>query len=103
MIIAENLNFNVTGREHIFLDQNLRVPEAGATLAARRVESLGKISGTLDAAHPFAAATRYGFDQHRITDFLSLCCQKTLVLIVAMVSRHDGHTGLFHQHLGGIL
>ena len=101
--IAKHLDFNVAGPLHVLLDQHRIVAKTAARLTLARRQSLVKICRLLDDAHALAATACAGFDQHREPDGFGFLRQQGRCLVRAVVARHQGHTGFFHQLLGRCL
>src|SRR3546814_9277634 len=80
--IAEHLHFDVAGREDIFLDQHAIVAERAGGLALARLQRVGELLRSIDAAHPLAAAARDRLDEHRLADRIGLGLQVIGVLIL---------------------
>ena len=98
--VAKHLNFNMPRTLHVFFYQHRVVAETVFGLTLARRQGLVKVLGSVDDAHALAAAARAGFNQHRKTDALGFTGQQSGVLVCAVVARHQGHTGFFHQLLG---
>ena len=57
----------------------------------------------VDPAHAFAAAAGHRLDQHRVADLVSFLLEEFRLLPIAVIARHDRHSGLLHQRLGAAL
>ena len=101
--IAEDLHFDMPGREDVLLDQDMVVAETGRRLALARGERIGKLGRVVHPPHPLAAAARNRLDQDRIANFGRTLGQKGRVLVFAQIARRGRHPGGLHQLLGGVL
>ena len=103
MPVGENLDFDVTGRSDIFLDQDATGAERRRHLPDRAFEGIFEVGLLVDTAQPAAAAAGGRLDQHRITDRVGLLLEKLGVLTFAVIAGHNRDAGLFHERLGAIL
>ena len=101
--IAEDLHLDMARLRHVFFDQHMPVAEGGLCLAPGARERGREFLRRIDPAHALAAASGPRLDEHRIADLGRPRGQETGVLLLAVIARHDGNAGLFHQRLGGIL
>ena len=98
--VAKHLDLDMAGAQHVFLDQHGIVAKAVDGFALAGLQRGGKVFGLFHQAHAFATAARAGLDQHGVTNAVSLFVQHGWVLTCTVVTRHQGHTRLFHQLLG---
>ena len=103
LLVTKDLNFNVPWTLHVFFDQHRFVTKTAAGFTLTRGQGIGKFSSLLHDAHAFAATACAGLDQHWETNALRCLRQHLWVLVCAVVTRHQGHTGFFHQLFGGCL
>ena len=101
--VGKDLDLDVARAQHVTLHQHMVVAEAGLGLALARGQGLGKVSRLLHAPHALATAAGAGLDQHRVADALGLARQQRRIVVLAVVTGHQRHAGLFHQRLGGRL
>ena len=103
MRVGKDLNLDMARTCQVFFDQHLIVAETvdGFALAGRQ-GSL-EVFAALDNAHAFAASSSGRLQQYRIRDAVSLLLQERRILILAMVARHKGNIGAFHEAFRGRL
>ena len=85
---------------HVFFNQHRIAAKAVDGFAFAADQSSSEVFGLLNHAHAFATAARTGLDQGRITDAVGFALQQTGVLVSTVVTRHERHSGRFHQSLG---
>ncbi len=101
MLIGEHLNLHVTWLEQILFHQHPRVAKRRLRFALRRGEGFSQLADILDDFHAFTTAAGRSLEQHRITDAFAGFAEGFEVLRLAVIARHQRHTGLFHQRFGG--
>jgi len=101
VLIGEHLNLHMTWLEQILFHQHPRIAKRRLRFALRRGEGFSELADILDDFHAFAATTRSGLEQHRITNAFAGFAEGVEVLRFAVIARHQWHAGLFHQRLGG--
>src|SRR5580704_5195819 len=101
--VSEDLYFDVTRRGDVFLDENTAVAERRGGFTPRRMQRLGKILRTVHSAHALAAAAGDRLDEHRIANFGGGAGQKVRVLLVAVITWDDRHTGALHERFRLVL
>src|SRR5689334_4521715 len=99
--VAENLYLDMAGAFEIAFQQNRVVAERALRLAPSAVESARELGRALDGAHAPPAAARGGLDHERKSDLLRFGSQRRIVLIGAVIPRHDRYAVRLHQRLGG--
>src|ERR1700687_2818673 len=72
MIVGKNLELNMAGAFHIFLEIHLARAERRFGLSLREREQTRQLVRISHDAHPLAAATRGRLDQHRISEPLGV-------------------------------
>ena len=101
--VAKHLHLNMARALDILFNQDMRIAERGGSLSLTRGERVGEISRSFDLAHPLAAATCDGLNEHGVADLSGAFLKKRWVLIIAYIARRHGHARLGHQCLGCIL
>ncbi len=94
--IAEDLDLDVARPLDVALEQQRVIAERARCLATRALERLGELGVAPDDAHALAAAAGRGLDEQRIADRRRVLRE---IAIVAVVTRHDRHTGLLGDPL----
>ncbi|MNO53114.1 hypothetical protein D3C76_435520 [compost metagenome] len=101
MLVGEHLDFHVTWLEQVFLHQHARIAERRLRFTLSRGEGFGQLADVLDHFHAFATTAGRGFEQHWITDAFAGIAEGVEILRFAVITRHQWHTGSFHQCFGG--
>src|SRR4051794_24371620 len=89
--VAEDLHLDVARALDVALEQHAIVAKGALRLAAGAVEGAGQLLFLPDDAHAAAAAARRCLDHHREADLPRLGEKPALVLILAVIARHDRH------------
>src|ERR1700731_252099 len=76
--------------------------DAASRIAPSSAASNSAFLSTRRSPRPPPAAAGRRLDQHRITDLVSFLFEEFRVLPFAVIARHHGHAGLFHQGLGAV-
>src|SRR5579862_9664102 len=74
-----------------------------AFFAPRRCKLLVELGVLRDEPHSLAPAAGHGLDEQRKPDLLRLLTQELRVLVLAVITGHDGHAGVLHDRLGAVL
>ncbi len=98
--VGEDLDLHVARLQHVFLHQHPRIAKGGARFALGRGEAFGQVGFALDDLHALAAAAGGGLEQHRIADARRGVAKAGQGLVLAVIPRHQGHSGVGHQRLG---
>ena len=101
VLVSEDLNLDVAGARDVALDQHMVVAKAGASLALASRQGRREVFRAFHPAHAFAAATGARLDEHRVAHGIGLRLQEGRVVVVPVVTGHQGHPRAGHQGLGG--
>src|SRR5215469_2820596 len=99
MRVRKNLHLDMARSREVFLEEHTVVAKARFRFPPRGSERASEVIASFDDAHALAAAARRSLDQHRITDCGSLTSEMSLVLVVAVITGHERHSGLGHDPL----
>ena len=99
--VAKDLHLDMARPLDELFEKQPVVPESGGRLALRSGSGGFQLPRAPHHAHALAAAARDRLEQHRKADPLCLAREGLDILRLAMITGHDGHTGLFHQRFGG--
>src|SRR5690606_6782500 len=97
VMVAENLDLDVTRILDVLLDVDVAVAERGLGVALRRLERLGEIRSRADDAHAAPAAARHGLDDDRIAELLRDLQRLLFALDRAVAAGQYGHARLLHR------
>ena len=101
--VGEHLQFDMAGRDDIFLDQHAPVAEGRLRFTDRALELPVELHMRVDPAHAAPAPAGDRLDEDGVADLVGLLAQEFRVLVVAVIARHDRHAGFLHQRLGRVL
>ena len=102
VLIAKDLDFEMTGRRQKFFEQHTLVSECSFGFALRGFEGGHETFGLMHGTHAASTTTGHRFDEQRVTHFMPGSLQRVGALIAPLVSRYDVDTGGLHQHLGAV-
>ena len=97
MLIAQHLDLDVTRLDHVALDVDRTVTEAGFGLGARGAEGRGQVFGPVDATHALAATARGRLDHDREADARRLVLGSLAVGDRILAAGHHRYAGVDHQ------
>ena len=94
--VAKHLHLNMARALDIFFDQDMGVAERSGSFTLARRERIGKVGSSFDLAHPLAAATCDGLDEHGVADLCGTLGEECRILVLAHITGGDGHAGFGH-------
>ncbi|CCW19023.1 hypothetical protein EBBID32_33820 [Sphingobium indicum BiD32] len=102
MAVAKDLHLDMAWVGDPFFEQDMVIAEAGRGLALAGGERVGEIGGSIDLAHPLAAAARDRLDKDGVADGVGLGREMGGRLVRAEIARRGGNARILHQLLGRI-
>ncbi len=103
MVVAEDLDLDVAGRQHAPLEQHAVVTEGRLGLAAAGMQGVEEVARRLHHPHALAATAGRGLDHQREADAFRLPQPGVVVRQVTVEAGHHRHTGLLGDVAGRAL